>query len=117
MSFLGSVAVLTVTYLAVGRLERLPALRFRNLSSPRPYFATDLAWYGVAVAATALSVFAFRPVLANVAIAPVRDAIAGAPFLLKLLLGVVVFDFVSFLVHRALHRYDTLWDVHKVHHS
>src|SRR5437660_542332 len=117
MSFLGSVAVLTVTYLVVGRLERLPALRFRNLSSPRPYFATDVAWYGVAIAATALSVFAFRPILANVAIAPARDVVAGAPFLLKLLLGVIVFDFVSFLVHRALHRYDRLWSIHKVHHS
>src|SRR4051812_13683340 len=71
MSFLGSIAVLTLVYLAVGRLERLPALRFRNLSSPRPYFATDIAWYGVAVAATALSVFVFRPVLANIAVAPV----------------------------------------------
>jgi sterol desaturase/sphingolipid hydroxylase (fatty acid hydroxylase superfamily) len=117
MSFLGSVAVLTVIYLAVGGLERLPALRFRNLSSPRPYFATDLAWYGVALAATALSVFAFRPVLANLTVAPARDAIAGAPFLLKLSLGMVVFDFVSFLVHRALHRYDRLWNIHKVHHS
>jgi sterol desaturase/sphingolipid hydroxylase (fatty acid hydroxylase superfamily) len=117
MSFVGSIAVLTLVYLGVGRLERRPALRFRNLSSPRPYFATDIAWYGVAVAATALSVYVFRPVLANVAIAPVRDAIAAAPFLLKLLLGVVVFDFVSFLVHRALHRYDPLWNIHKVHHS
>src|SRR3954463_14550437 len=117
MSFLSSVAILTLVYLAVGRLERLPALRFRNLSSPRPYFATDLAWYGVAVAATAVSVFVFRPVLTNISIAPVRDAIGGAPFLFKLLLGVVVFDLVSFLVHRALHRYDRLWNIHKVHHS
>src|SRR3954452_4562160 len=98
MSFLASVAVLTVIYLAVGRLERLPALRFRNLSSPRPYFATDLAWYGVALAATAVSVSVFRPVLTNIAISPARDAIVGAPFLLKLLVGVVVFDLVSFLV-------------------
>src|SRR6267378_8566268 len=105
MSFLGSIAAVAVVYLAVGRLERLPAVRFRNLSSPRPYFATDLAWYGVAVAATALSVFVFRPVLANLTMVPARETIAGVPFLLKLLVGVVLFDFVSFLVHRALHRY------------
>ena len=51
------------------------------------------------------------------AVGPVRDALAGAPFVLKLVIGVVVFDLVSFLVHRALHRYDALWNIHKVHHS
>lgn len=117
MSFLASVAVLGAVYLVVGRLERSPALRFRRLSSPRPYLTTDLAWYGVAVAATAVSVFVFRPVLAALAIGPIRDALAGMPFLAKLAMGVVVFDLASFLVHRALHRYDGLWNIHKVHHS
>src|SRR4029077_5538563 len=32
-------------------------------------------------------------------------------------IGLVVFDFVSFLVHVGLHRSDVLWNVHKVHHS
>lgn len=117
MSFLMSVAALTGVYLVVGRLERTPALRFRQLPSPRPHLATDVAWYGVAVLATALSVFVFRPVLADLAIPSIRDALDGTPFLLKLLIGVVVFDFVSFLVHRGLHRYDVLWNIHKVHHS
>jgi sterol desaturase/sphingolipid hydroxylase (fatty acid hydroxylase superfamily) len=117
MSFVVSVLVLTAVYVFVGQLERAPALRFRELSSPRPYLATDMAWYGVAVAATALSVFVFRPVLGYLAIRPARDVIAGEPFLVKLLTGVVVFDLVSFLVHRALHRYSPLWNLHKVHHS
>jgi sterol desaturase/sphingolipid hydroxylase (fatty acid hydroxylase superfamily) len=117
MSFVASALLLTAVYVLVGRLERAPALRFRPLPSPRPYLATDLAWYGVAIAATALSVFVFRPVLGYLSIGPVRDAVAGAPFLVKLLIGVVVFDLVSFLVHRALHRYDRLWNLHKVHHS
>src|SRR4051795_3312909 len=68
MSFLVSVAALSAVYLVVGRLERVPTLRFRRLSSPRAYLATDLAWYGVAIVATAVSVFVFRPVLATVAI-------------------------------------------------
>jgi sterol desaturase/sphingolipid hydroxylase (fatty acid hydroxylase superfamily) len=117
MSFVVSVAVLSGVYLLVGRLERQPSVRFRTLSSPRPYLATDLAWYGVAIVATAVSVFVFRPVLANLNVGPIRDAIGGAPFLAKLLLGVVVFDVVSFFVHRALHRYNLLWNIHKVHHS
>ena len=35
MFFLFSAAALAVAYLIVGRLERLPALRFRRLSSRR----------------------------------------------------------------------------------
>jgi len=117
MSFLTSVAVLTGVYVLVGRLERSPALRFRELSKPRRWFATDVAWYGVAVAATALSVFILRPLLARLSVPPLRDVLAGAPFVAKLVIGVVVFDLVSFIVHRCLHRYDRLWAIHKVHHS
>ena len=117
MSFFASVALLSAVYVVVGRLERVPALRFRRLSTPRPYLATDLGWYAVAVLATAMSVFVVRPALQSVAVGELRDALAGVPFLVKLLIGVVLFDFVSFLVHRALHRYDVLWNIHKVHHS
>lgn len=117
MSFLASVAVLTGVYLVVGGLERMPALRFRALPSPRPHLATDIAWYGVAITATAISAFVFRPVLAPLSIVPIRNVVDGAPFLVKLLISVVVFDLVSFLVHRCLHRYDVLWNLHKVHHS
>lgn len=117
MSFLVSVVALSAVYLVIARLERVPALRFRLLSSPRPYFVTDLAWYGVAIVATAVSVFVIRPVLAALAFGPARDALASAPFMVQLAIGIVVFDLVSFLVHRALHRYDALWSIHKVHHS
>ena len=117
MSFLISVAALSVVYVVVARLERLPALRFRTLPSPRPYFTTDLVWYGLAIAATAISVFLLRPQLSKLEIAPIRDAIARVPVAAKFLLGLVVFDFVSFAVHVTLHRSNTLWNVHKVHHS
>jgi sterol desaturase/sphingolipid hydroxylase (fatty acid hydroxylase superfamily) len=117
MSFITSVAALGAIYVIVGRLERTPRLRFRRLSAPRPYFRTDLAWYGVAIAATAMSVFVLQPVLARLAIAPLRDALSQVPFVAKLAIGVVIFDLVSFHVHRAFHRYDGLWNIHKVHHS
>ena len=117
MSFLASVAALTVVYLLVGRLERTRALRFRELSRPRRFLLTDMGWYAVVIGATALSAFVVRPVLARLSIGPLRGALAEAPFLAKLVLGVVLFDLVSFLVHRCLHRYDALWNIHKVHHS
>lgn len=117
MFFLVSVGALSAAYLLVGRLERLPALRFRVLSSPRPYLATDVAWYGLAVVATAISVFVFRPVLVKLAVPSISRAIVHLPLPAKLGLGLVVFDFVSFWVHVGLHKSDVLWNVHKVHHS
>jgi sterol desaturase/sphingolipid hydroxylase (fatty acid hydroxylase superfamily) len=115
--FLLSVTALSVVYLLVGALERLPRLRQRELPSPRPYLATDAAWYLVAITATAISVFLFRPQLEKIAIGPVRSAVEGLPLAAKLLLGLIVFDVVSFVVHVCLHRFDVLWNVHKVHHS
>ena len=41
----GKALALTFVYLVVAKLERTPALRFRSLPSPRPYLATDTAWY------------------------------------------------------------------------
>ena len=117
MSFVFSVALLAVVYLVVGRLERRPSLRFRQLQSPRPYLATDMGWFGLAVGATAVSVFVLRPQLSKLEVAPIRDALAGWPFVAKVLIGLVVFDAVSFAVHVALHRSDRLWNIHKVHHS
>jgi sterol desaturase/sphingolipid hydroxylase (fatty acid hydroxylase superfamily) len=117
MSFFISVAVLSIVYVVVARLERRPALRFRVLPTPRPYFTTDLAWYALAIAATAVSVFVLRPQLVKLEIAPLQHAVARLPVAAKFLLGIVVFDLVSFLVHVGMHRSDTLWNVHKVHHS
>src|SRR5438128_9786502 len=65
MSFFLSVAALSVVYLLVAKVERIPSLRFRVLPSPRPYLWTDLAWHGVAIGATAISVYVFRPQLSK----------------------------------------------------
>jgi sterol desaturase/sphingolipid hydroxylase (fatty acid hydroxylase superfamily) len=115
--FLYSVAALSIVYVLVAALERVPTLRFRALPSPRPYLATDAAWYLVAIGATAISFFLFRPQLSKLAVAPARHAVAGIPLVAKIVIGLVLFDFVSFLVHVGLHRSDVLWNVHKVHHS
>jgi sterol desaturase/sphingolipid hydroxylase (fatty acid hydroxylase superfamily) len=115
--FLWSLTALTAVYLVVAELERRPALRFRPLSSPRPYLVTDIAWYAMAVTATAVSVFVFRPVLSMLAIEPLADRMADLPLTVELLVGLIVFDLVSFVVHVGLHRSETLWNFHKVHHS
>jgi sterol desaturase/sphingolipid hydroxylase (fatty acid hydroxylase superfamily) len=117
MSFLLAVAALTVVYCVVAVLERTRALRFRILPSPRPYFTTDLAWYGLAILATAISVFVVRPQLSKLEVGPIRDGVASLPLVARFVVALLVFDFVSFAVHVGLHRSNTLWNVHKVHHS
>jgi len=39
------------------------------------------------------------------------------PFLAKLLLGVVFFDFSSYCFHRMAHKFNWVWRFHRVHHS
>ena len=39
------------------------------------------------------------------------------PLWAVLLIGMVVRDFVQWWIHRLLHRFDFLWEFHKVHHS
>lgn len=117
MSFLLSVAALTIVYLTVGILERRPGLAFRTLPTPRPYLTTDVLWYWLAIVATAVSVFVFQPVLSQLAVGPIADRVDALPTAVKLLIAVVTFDFLSFLIHRQLHRSDRLWDFHKIHHS
>ena len=39
------------------------------------------------------------------------------PYWSILIIGFVVRDFVQWWIHRLLHRSDTLWEFHKVHHS
>jgi sterol desaturase/sphingolipid hydroxylase (fatty acid hydroxylase superfamily) len=117
MNFALSVLVLSGFYVAVSFVERRPAVRFRILPKVRPYLGTDVAWYGVAVLASAVSVFVFRPQLAKLAVAPVARVVEAMPGALRFVLALLVFDLVSFLVHVGLHRSDRLWSVHKVHHS
>lgn len=39
------------------------------------------------------------------------------PYLIQLLLFFVTLDFIQWITHRLLHRFNFLWQFHKVHHS
>jgi sterol desaturase/sphingolipid hydroxylase (fatty acid hydroxylase superfamily) len=39
------------------------------------------------------------------------------PFWSKLFLGVVLYDFTTYWIHRASHKISLLWRLHRVHHS
>jgi sterol desaturase/sphingolipid hydroxylase (fatty acid hydroxylase superfamily) len=112
-----SFLVLTSLFLTVASLERVPAFQFRSARLLRPFAATDAAWYVVATTANLISTFVLRPQLSKLAIPGVANSIVGLPFVVRILLAVVVYDFVAFAVHVGIHRSDRLWAVHKVHHS
>jgi sterol desaturase/sphingolipid hydroxylase (fatty acid hydroxylase superfamily) len=117
LNFFVSLAMLSSLVLAVAVVERLPAFRFRPLPLPRAYLGTDVAWFLLAATASAISVFVFRPQLAKLAIEPIGRLVGDLPVAARLLLALIIFDFVSFIVHVGLHRSETLWNFHKVHHS
>ena len=43
--------------------------------------------------------------------------LVALPFWVKLVLGVVLYDFTTYWVHRASHKVPLLWRLHRVHHS
>lgn len=104
-------------FLLVAGLERVPRLRFVPSPFLRPYLATDTLWYVAATGSSAVSVFVFRPALERLALPGVDAAVDGLPAALRFLLALAVYDLVAFAVHVGIHRSDTLWSVHKVHHS
>ena len=116
-AFLGTFAVLTALFAFVSALERVPAWQCLPQPFRRPWFATDVAWYVVTALAAGLLTFVFRPVLVQLALPGLSPLVANLPVTIRFLLAVLVFDLIAFSVHVAVHRSDTLWQFHKVHHS
>jgi len=101
-----------------GLLERLPGLRSQRLPFFRRGFGTDLLHLAVTSAVNS-------GMVAWVALGSHALAALGVPRLSSLalpgwaavLLALVLLDLGQTLVHRGLHRFDPLWELHKVHHS
>ena len=115
--FLSSFGLVTIAFVGVALLERIPALQFRPAPLLRPYLSTDACWYVVAASASALSSYVFQPVLSHLVSASMRNAVAGLNGLARIAIAVAIFDLVAFVVHVNIHRIDALWNVHQVHHS
>ena len=39
------------------------------------------------------------------------------PFWVKLVVGLILYDFTTYWIHRASHKFPILWRLHRVHHS
>lgn len=110
---------LGVSAVLIAAIERAPQLRFAALSFFRPLFASDLVYLGTGfLAGTSVS-------LAYILAASAALGAFGAPRLESLdlplwtniPLALVALDLGNYSAHWLLHRFDPLWEVHKVHHS
>src|SRR4051812_3382269 len=113
--FLTSAAVLSALYALVFVIERRPRTRFRDLPYRRRYFSTDVTWYALVVGMSAIAVLVLRPVFDRIAVGPVARVVRDLPAVGRFALALLIFDSVSYAVHRGMHRSDLLWSVHKVH--
>jgi len=104
--------------LGFGLLERLPRLRFQPLPFVRRGFGTDLLHLAVTSAISSGTV-AWVALGSNAlgALGVPRLASLGLPSWAFVLPALALLDLGQTLVHRALHRFDPLWELHKVHHS
>lgn len=102
---------LTAVFLGVATLERFDRLRFAPSPFLRPHLATDAAWYLLATGSSLVTALVLRPVLSGLQVLDV----GGGPA--AFVAALVVYDGVAFLVHVVIHRFEVLWNVHKVHHS
>jgi sterol desaturase/sphingolipid hydroxylase (fatty acid hydroxylase superfamily) len=102
--------------LALVVCERLPRLRYERSTFLRPHFGTDLFYFGSTAIGLGLLIQGALDRLTETAgvLAPGLSKLPG-PALLPLAL--VLYDFAAYVSHLLLHRSESLWRVHKVHHS
>lgn len=112
-------AVFLVSGLVLAVLERLPGLRWRRAPLFRAFFASDLCYLLTGfVAGTSLAtayVVSASAMLGSLG-AP-RLADLHPPLWLGATVALLSLDAGNYVAHWLMHRYDALWEIHKVHHS
>jgi sterol desaturase/sphingolipid hydroxylase (fatty acid hydroxylase superfamily) len=111
--------VVVVGGLVLAALERLPRFRFRRAPFLRSFFASDVFYLLTGfVAGTSLAITYVVSASALVGFLGVpRLAVLDLPLWLGAVVALVSLDAGNYLAHWLMHRYDLLWEVHKVHHS
>lgn len=109
--------ILGTAILAFVWAERRPRWRYEALPILRAFVASDLFYL---LTGGLLLSFVMRA-QATPWVGILGDGAAallpGAPFPLVVGAAIVLHDFGGYVSHRMLHRFDSLWELHKVHHS
>jgi len=104
----------------VASLERIPCVRLRTQSFFRNFIVTDIFYLltgWVAGGSVALAHLKHGSDLAGkVALVP-RIAALSLPLWLLVIMALLALDIGNYFAHYCLHRFDLLWQFHKIHHS
>jgi sterol desaturase/sphingolipid hydroxylase (fatty acid hydroxylase superfamily) len=101
---------------ALGFCERLPRLRFERSAFLRPHFATDLFYFASTAVGLGLLVQGAASRLTG-ATGVLVSGLSTLPVSLSLAAAIVLYDLAAYVSHLLLHRSESLWRVHTVHHS
>ena len=109
-----TVLCVLASYAAVAALERVPRLKLCDSAFWRPFFATDVGWYLVAIGVTA----ACGPLLEGLASSRAALGVPGLealelPWAVEVLIATVLYDLGTSAAHMLLHRYEVLWRLHR----
>jgi sterol desaturase/sphingolipid hydroxylase (fatty acid hydroxylase superfamily) len=101
-------------------LERFKGLRFRDLPVLRPYFTSDVIYMLTGHVAGILLTTAYIAIAtgwmeSNLSL-PRLTAIK-IPVLFLLAMSLLAIDLGNYIAHLLLHRFELLWEFHKIHHS
>jgi sterol desaturase/sphingolipid hydroxylase (fatty acid hydroxylase superfamily) len=111
--------ILVVTGMIIASLERLPGIRFRKAPFLRRFFADDVFYLLTGfVAGTSLTysfIFSASAALGSAGVP--RLSALNLPGWTSLAIAMISLDLGNYAAHWLMHRYDVLWEIHKVHHS
>ena len=112
--------MLAVTALVCIVLERFARLRFRTSRLFRDYLTTDIVYLasGITVGIVLTSIYKVPTtqwIESHFSIP--RATSIELPFWISVIFVAALIDFANFLAHYSMHRFDALWEFHKVHHS
>jgi sterol desaturase/sphingolipid hydroxylase (fatty acid hydroxylase superfamily) len=110
----------TVVGVTLAVLERFPSLRFRRSRLLRKYVGSDVVYLlsgFVAGGSLALAFIASGSDLVGSTFGVPRLSASDLPLWVTASAALVALDFGNYVAHGLLHRFDPLWEFHKVHHS
>jgi sterol desaturase/sphingolipid hydroxylase (fatty acid hydroxylase superfamily) len=111
---------LAVAAAIVALFERVRRIQLRRQPLFREFFATDVVYLltgFVAGGSIAVAYVAYASDLLGAVLSLPRLSDHEVPLWLEVVLAVLALDAGNYLSHYCLHRFDTLWEFHKVHHS
>ena len=107
--------ILVVSIAVVIVLERMPRLRFEPRAFLRGFFRDDLVC--LLTSGIALGLLMRAAASRYSESVPLGDFLGALPLIVTVPAALVFYDLGAWLTHAALHRFESLWEIHKVHHS